>query len=341
MSSSAAAPRIDGAPNTLAHAKALRSAAAAALAKPLALAKKLLSAAAGGWKSTLRMVGGALSVVPTPVKSAVVAAPFATTRGYEWVRETTRKALKMGVKAVDFCLFWGVAAIAIPALHAEQFISKITRGRINTNIVDHVGAAIMNAITSASKLVNKGIDAAFAILGHKTAVRTVTTGATAIAALVAAEGISAAAVSTGFLSSTMSGFVLGTPMLAGLPLLPALLTSTGVVAVSIGVLIIAGGLAAVIFNHADIRDIVAADLDDTIANNPVAEAERVVDAELDEMRQEAVEDFRKAAEDAAKDVSETSAAEALLEEAREDVRNTVAAEAVIRSVKQGRKHRRK
>jgi hypothetical protein len=310
MSTATAAPRIDGATYTLTQAKAIRSAAASTLAKPMALAKKLLAAAAGGWKAALKMIGNALSVVPTVVKSTAIAAPFSTTRSYEWVRETARKTLKFGVNAVGVTLFWGVAAIALPLNYVEQLISKITRGRINMTIVDTVGAAVVTGLGVAFELINKGIEAAFAILGHKTAVRTVTTGATVITGLVAAEGVSIAAASAGLIPTTVSGFVLGTPMLAGLPLLPAILTSTGVVAISIGVLVLAGGIAAMIFHKDEVSDILDADLSPAVQDDAVVVDETVVTAEVDQ----------------------------LMREARQDLEAAAVAEAVVRQAKPGKKH---
>lgn len=310
MSTATAAPRIDGATYTLTQAKAIRSAAASTLAKPLALAKKLLRNLAGGWKAALKMIGNALSVVPTVVKSTAIAAPFSTTRSYEWVREAARKALQFGLNTVARAIYFAGAVVAVSADYVEQIIAKITRGRIKPNVANPVALTALSALEKVHAFMSKGIDAAFAILGHKTAVRTVTTGATFITGLVAAEGISIAAASAGLVPTTVSGFVLGTPMLAGLPLLPALLTSTGVVAISLGVLVLTGGIAAMIFSKAEVSDIIDADLSPTAQDDAVVVDETVVTAEVDQ----------------------------LMREARQDLEAAAVAEAVVRQAKPGKKH---
>jgi hypothetical protein len=296
MSTATFAPTGAAAADPLAAAKTIRDQAVAAAMWPVTLAKRVLAAVSGGWRAAYGLlaegasfVKDALNAVPTSVKSVLLAAPFSTEGGYERVRSSfywvARKALtlvSMGTVAALGAISYGaVMATGLVGMINKNAATKMESAILATT--GFVGRVVTSVVTKAASVV----DYVFVTLGHRTAVTTVTTGATAITALVGAEALSILGVQFGLLPTTLSGFIAGTPILAGIPLVPAMLTSVGVVAVSLLTLVAVGGVTAFVFKRNEINDIIAEDK--AFAEATVTIPGEVVDAEVEQLITEARE----------------------------------------------------
>lgn len=269
MSTDTFVPTIGAtAADNLAAAKTHLDKVAQAALWPIAVAKKLLNAMIGGWKAAYgyltegtSFVSSALKTIPSSVKGALIAAPFATEAGYEkargaayWLAKAAGKIAGFATRTAGKAVLWGAGMLArgVTAIN-ENAGNKVS------SVLFNIQMRVEIAAQKVSKTYSSILNYVFAALGHRIAVTTVTTGATGIAALVAAEALSIGAVKFSLLPMTLSGFVTGSAVLSSVPLIPAMLTSAGVVAIGIGGLVLAGGLAAAIFRRSEVRDIFEAD----------------------------------------------------------------------------------
>lgn len=290
MSTTTVTAPIDAVPSALAAAKQLRDKAASAAAKPLALARKILSALAGGWREHFGFVRHALSTVPKTVVAAAATAVFSTEGGYEKVRNAAHWAAKGFGRLVS----WVTGKISLVAMAAAAGITNIvgrineTAGRLLFKAFDTTFTVVGKAAAFVGKTYNATVDGVFCALGHRTAVTIVTTGATGMTVLLAAEAVSTVAVNYGIIPTTVSGLVAGTPVLAGVPLLPALFTGFAAVGVVLAALVVTGGVTAWLLNRSEVTDMIEADAEFT--NAPAEEIEdEVYQAEVEQILTQAEE----------------------------------------------------
>lgn len=296
MSTATFAPTGAAAADPMAAAKTIRDQAVAAAMWPVTLAKRVLAAVSGGWRAAYGLIAegasfvkDALGAVPTSMKSVLLSAPFSTEGGYERVRSSFYWVARKALNLVNAGAVAAMGAIGLTVVAAAWPVGMINKNAASKMLSANIAAGtfVIRVVASAVTKAQSVVDYVFVTLGHRTAVTTVTTGATAITALVGAEALSILGVQFGFLPTTFSGFIAGTPVLAGIPLVPAMLTSVGVVAISLLALVAVGGVTAFVFKRTEISDIIAEDK--AFAEATVTIPGEVVDAEVEQLITEARE----------------------------------------------------
>lgn len=277
---------------TLAHeaAKTLRDQMVSAAKWPAILAKRLFDAITGGWRKSYGTFSEMWKSIPSIVRSVQITSAFSTEGGYERIRTGVQAGATWFGKAFGWAARKTAWLLSMPLRGLANAVRTV-----NTDAGDKIDAFTNKALVgfyktyqAVSRVYTVVVANVFTALGHRFAVKWITGGAFGLTMLLFAELLSMAGVHFNLISTTLSGFLSGTPLLAGLSIIPAIFTSTGVVGVTIGVIVVSGGVTAWLFNRREINEMIAADAAFAAeTDGSVVIPPEVVKAETDQLMREA------------------------------------------------------